>query len=135
MTLTPATMALTPYLSVSPAGDAIDWYSLVFGATLEGEPYVMDDGRVGHAELAVGDARFYLADQLDGVDAAPPDPERGAAVSLSLNLPDVDAVADRARKHGARITRGPEDNPFTGRRVDFRDPFGHRWLVWAPLPE
>ncbi|MDN5758235.1 MAG: VOC family protein [Tomitella sp.] len=123
---------LTPYLCVADARAAIDWYTEALGAEVTYEPIIMDDGRVGHCELAIGQARWMLADQFDSAGVAAPDPNRGAAVSLHLTVTDVDAAADRVRATGSAMTRGPEDNPPVGRVAVFVDPFGHRWFLHQP---
>lgn len=119
---------LIPYLCVADSRAAIDWYTKVLGARLTYAPIVMDDGRVGHAELSIGDARIMMADSFPQVHVEPPDPERGNAVTLHLHVPDCDAVAAAAVDAGAALDRGPEQTEH-GRVAVFRDPFGHRWMV------
>lgn len=125
---------LTPYICVSDARAAINWYADVLGAEIVFEPIVMDDGRVGHVELAVGGARWMMSDEFAEAGVAPPDPARGNAVSLHLRVEDVDAVCARVAESGTTIDRGPEDSPPTGRVAVFRDPFGHRWFLNQSLP-
>ncbi|PWD50888.1 hypothetical protein C8046_09720 [Serinibacter arcticus] len=124
---------LTPYLCVADARAAIDWYQRVLDARIVREPIVMDDGRVGHVELAVGEARWMMSDEFDSAGVAAPDPARGAAVSLHLTVDDVDALAGRILAAGTSLDRGPEDNPGVGRVAVFRDPFGHRWFLDQPV--
>lgn len=126
------TSELTPYLSVADARAATDWYVEVLGAEVIYEPIVMDDGRVGHVELAVDGARWMMADAFPEMGAEPPAADRGAAVSLHLTSPDVDALAERIVAAGVVPDRGPEDSPPAGRVMAFRDPFGHRWFVNQP---
>ena len=123
---------LTPYLCVSDARAAIEWYAEALGATVDVEPIVMSDGRVGHVELTVGDARWMMADEFPEAGVARPDPARGAPVTLHLTVDDVDAVAARVRATGVTPDRGPEDSPEAGRVAVFRDPFGHRWFLNSP---
>lgn len=125
-------VALTPYLCVGDARAAIEWYAEVLGAVVVHEPIVMPDGRVGHVELAVGDAVWMMSEEFAEAGVAAPDPARGAAVSLHLDLDDCDAVAARVVAAGAVLDRGPEDAGPAGRVAVFRDPFGHRWFVAAP---
>jgi PhnB protein len=121
--------ALTPYICVSDSRAAIDWYGEVFHATVDGKPYVMDDGRIGHVELRIGDALLMMADPFPEVDVEPPDPSRdSSAVSLHLEVADCDSVAVAAVRKGAQLDRGPESTSH-GRSATFRDPFGHRWIV------
>ena len=121
---------LTPYLTVRDARAAAAWYADALGAHVVGEPYVMDDDRIGHAELDVGGAALYLADEYPELGLAGPDPGR-VSVTLHLAVPDVDAAVDRAAAAGATVERPPSDGP--GRRTGVVvDPFGHRWMLQAP---
>lgn len=120
---------LTPYICVADARRAIDWYVDVLGAEVVHEAVVMDDGRIGHVELAVGGGRWMMSDEFESAGVAAPDASRGAAVSLHLEVDDVDALCARATANGVRLDRGPEDNPPIGRVAVFRDPFGHRWFL------
>jgi uncharacterized glyoxalase superfamily protein PhnB len=123
---------LTPYLAVSDARSAIDWYGRVFGAVVSYDPIVMPDGRIGHVELDIGDARLMMADAHPEVGAAAPVPGAGIAVTLHLELTDLDHRVEIAVSEGAQLDRGPEDNPGIGRVAVFRDPFGHRWFLEQP---
>ncbi|MDF1602893.1 VOC family protein [Nocardioides sp. YIM 152315] len=123
---------LTPYLCVADARTAIEWYVEVLGAEVTHEPIVMDDGRIGHVELAVGGAGWMMSDEFESAGVAAPDPARGAAVSLHLTVADVDAVCARVTAWGIALDRGPEDSPPAGRVAVFRDPFGHRWFLDQP---
>lgn len=123
---------LTPYLAVADARAAMDWYVAHLGATVVGDPIVMPDGRVGHVELAVAGARWMMADEHPEIAVEAPDPDRGAAVTLHLEVDDVDGVAARAVGGGVRLDRGPEDTGV-GRVAVFRDPFGHRWFLNRPV--
>ena len=93
----------------------------------------MDDGRVGHCEMAVDGARWMMSDEFESAGVAPPDPTRGAAVTLHLTVDDVDAMAARIVATGTPMTRGPEDSPPAGRVAVFTDPFGHRWFLTQPV--
>jgi PhnB protein len=123
---------LTPYLCVADAHAAIDWYVDVLGAEVVFEPIVMDDGRIGHVELAVGGGRWMMSSEFEFAGVAAPDPARGAAVSLHLEVDDVDGLCERVAAAGATLDRGPEDSPPAGRVAVFRDPFGHRWFLNQP---
>lgn len=126
---------LTPYLCVADAPAAIEWYVAALGAEVTYEPIVMDDGRVGHCELAIGTARWMMSDEFDSAGVAAPDPTRGSAVSLHLTVDDVDAVAARVVATGTSMSRGPEDSPNAGRVAVFVDPFGHRWFLNQPTED
>lgn len=122
---------LTPYLAVRDARAAIAWYVEHLGAAVTYDPIVMPDGRIGHSELAVQDARWMMADEHPEIQVEAPPPGRGAAVTLHLTVDDVDAVVDQVVRGGALLDRGPEDTPV-GRIAVFRDPFGHRWMLNTP---
>jgi PhnB protein len=121
-------MSITAYICVADARAAIEWYVTTLGATVTFEPIIMDDGRVGHVELGIGEGRFMMSDQFDSAGVAAPDPSRGNAVSLHLNTPDVDGLAQRAVEAGATLDREPASTPH-GRIAVFHDPFGHRWML------
>ncbi|WP_119730956.1 VOC family protein [Thermomonospora amylolytica] len=125
---------LNAYLTVDDARRALEWYPRAFGARVLGEPTVMPDGRIGHAELAVGDSVFMLADEWPELALAGPRARGGASVSLYLRVPDVDAVVDRAVREGATLDRPVADAPY-GRNGVVYDPFGHRWMIITPAPE
>lgn len=126
-----ASGALTPYLAVADARVAIDWYVQNLGARAVGEPIVMPDGRIGHAELQLARARLFLSDEHPEIGVAAPASGAGTAVSLHLQVEDVDAVTARAAAADAVVEREPSDNPY-GRVGVIRDPFGHRWMLNSP---
>lgn len=126
--------SLTPYIVVSDARAAIDWYTEVFGAQQRGELYVNDDGTIGHAELGMGDAVLMLSEQSDlwpDVPVRAPDAPTTFSHTLHLELPDVDATTGLARRRGATVEREPADQPY-GRGAVIVDPFGHRWMLLKP---
>lgn len=131
-TFTARRTVLTPYIVVADAHAAIDWYVQAFGALLSGEPIVGPDGRIGHAELDIGGARLMLAEdpEMPGIEVSAPDPERGAAVTLHLDVADANWVVAQALSAGARLERAVADYPY-GRMGVIRDPFGHRWMVMS----
>jgi PhnB protein len=124
---------LTPYLCVADGRAAIDWYTEVLGAEVVLDPIVMDDGKVGHVELALDGARWMMSDEFPSAGVAAPATDRGATVSLHLTVTDVDALAARVEASGTPMVRGPETSEHAGRVAVFLDPFGHRWLLNAPL--
>jgi predicted enzyme related to lactoylglutathione lyase len=125
--------ATIPYLAVSDARRAIDWYVDVFDARVVHEPIVMPDDRIGHVELELGTGLLYLADEYPEIGHVAP--VRGAAsVSLVLRVPDVDATVAAAVAAGAELTREIyEDHGHRG--ATLVDPFGHRWMVQTPFLE
>ena len=117
-----------PYLIVDGASDAIDFYTSVLGAT---ERMRMDapGGRIGHAELEIGDSVVMLADENPEMNARGPKAFGGSPVSLMVYVEDVDGVFGRALEAGAKELR-PVENQFYGDRLGaFEDPFGHEWNV------
>jgi predicted enzyme related to lactoylglutathione lyase len=123
--------AALPYLAVAGARDAIAWYLEAFGATLVGEPMIMDDGRVGHAELALAGGVFYLADEFPEIGLKAPAPQ-GVSVSLMLAVADTDAALERARTGGADVQREAYES-HGSRSAAIIDPFGHRWMLSGPM--
>src|SRR5690349_2350615 len=126
--------ALTPYLVVSDARRALDWYVEVFGAERRGEPIVNADGTIGHAEVGIGDAVLMFSEASDlwpDVPVRAPDSPATFSHSLHLEVDDVDAATERARRSGASVEREPTDQPY-GRGSVIVDPFGHRWMLLRP---
>ena len=91
----PPRPAALPYLAVANAREAIAWYTDTFGATLVGDMYEMDDGRIGHAELQIGDGVLYLSDEYPALGVKAPDPQ-ATSVSLMLHVADTDAPSTSA---------------------------------------
>ncbi|WP_363320420.1 VOC family protein [Pseudonocardia sp.] len=120
--------ALTPYLAVTDAVAAVDFYVTAFGATRRGEPIVMPDGRTGHVEVALGDSVLMLADEFPEMGLAAPATRGGVSQSLRLEVADPDAVVARAVAAGATLERPVTDSPH-GRGGVVLDPSGHRWMV------
>lgn len=119
---------VTPYLIVDGAAKAIDFYKKVFGA-VEKMRMPGPGGKVGHAELTLGDSMIMLADEHPEMDHRGPHAYKGAAVSLMVYVPDVDATVKTALASGAKVIR-PVENQFYGDRMGtIEDPFGHQWYV------
>ena len=124
--------AITPYIAVADARSAIEWYVSVFDGHRRGDAYVMDDGRIGHAEIGIGDAALMLSDPFPDIGVEAPTPT-SFSHSLHLQVTDVDATVRRAEEAGASIEREPVDEPY-GRVASLVDPFGHRWMLNQPPP-
>jgi uncharacterized glyoxalase superfamily protein PhnB len=123
--------ALTPYIVVSDARRAMDWYVEVLGAQRRGEPHVNPDGTIGHAEVGIGDAVLMFSEASDlwpDVPVRAPDSPATFSHSLHLEVDDVDASTVRARRAGASVERPPANQPY-GRAAVIVDPFGHRWIL------
>lgn len=127
----PPRPAALPYLTVANARDAIAWYVDAFGASVVGDPFEMEDGRIGHAELAIAGGVLYLADEYPEIGLKAPDPQ-ATSVSLMLHVPDTDATLERARERGARVQSEPYEN-YGSRNATIVDPFGHRWMLSGPV--
>ena len=122
---------LTPYIVVSDARRAMDWYVDVFGAERRGELLVNADGTIGHAEVGLGDAVLMFAEASDlwpNVPVRAPDSPATFSHTLHLEVDDVDASTELARRGGASVEREPTDEPY-GRGSVIVDPFGHRWIL------
>jgi uncharacterized glyoxalase superfamily protein PhnB len=122
---------LAPYIIVSDARRAMDWYVEVFGAQRRGELHVNADGTIGHAEAGIGDAVLMFAEASDlwpDVPVRAPDSPATFSHTLHLEVDDVDASTERARRSGASVEREPADQPY-GRGSVIVDPFGHRWIL------
>jgi PhnB protein len=119
---------VTPYLIVDGAGAAIDFYCSVLGAT-ERVRMPAPDGRIGHAELQLGNSMIMLADENAQMDVRGPRTIGGTPVSLHVYVEDSDAAFERAVQAGAKALQAVEDRFYGDRSGQFEDPFGHRWNV------
>ncbi|HEV8471575.1 MAG TPA: VOC family protein [Methylomirabilota bacterium] len=119
---------VTPYLCIKGAADAIEFYKKAFGAT-EVMRLAQPDGRIGHAELQLGDSRVMLADEFPDMNFRGPHSIGGTAVHLHLYVEDVDAVVGRAVGVGAKVLRPVQDQFYGDRSGSVADPYGHVWHV------
>jgi len=125
---------LTPYIVVSDARRAMDWYVEAFGAQRRGELQVNADGTIGHAEVGIGDAVLMFSEASGlwpDVPVRAPGSPATFSHSLHLEVDDVDGTTERARRSGASVEREPADQPY-GRSSVIVDPFGHRWILLRP---
>ena len=120
--------AVTPYLIVDGAADAIEFYKKAFGAT-EVMRMPGPDGRIGHAEVRIADSHVMLADEAKEMGHKGPKTVGGSPISLLLYVEDVDKVVDRAVAAGAKLTRPVADQFYGDRTGGIEDPFGHQWYV------
>ena len=123
-----ATHELFAYIHVKNAGEAIAFYSSVFGAT-EKFRLTEPSGRIGHAELGFGAATLMLSDEFPEYGIRAPQSAAPAAVTLHLHVDNCDAVMARALQAGATLEAAAQDQFYGERSGSFRDPFGHRWNV------
>jgi PhnB protein len=120
--------SVTPYLIVKGGNAAVEFYKKAFGAR-ELFRIPGPDGKVGHAEIGIGDSVVMLADEHPEMGARSPQTLGGTPVSILLYVEDVDAVVKQAVAAGAKIQR-PVENKFYGDRMGtLDDPFGHVWHV------
>lgn len=120
--------SVTPYLIVKGAAQAIDYYKNVFGA-IELMRLNGPDGKVGHAELRIGDSVIMLADENTAMGNRSAESIGASPVSLYVYLPDVDKTVNKAVANGAKILKPVEDQFYGDRSGFLRDPFGHLWGI------
>jgi len=118
----------TPYLIVRDAASAIEFYKKAFGAT-ELMRHADSSGRIGHAEIQIGDSHIMLADEFPDMGFRSPQAYGGSPVSIYLYVEDVDAIADRAVAAGAKLDRPVQDQFYGDRSGGMKDPFGHVWHI------
>ena len=119
---------LTAYLAVDNATEAIEFYKRAFGAK---ERMRMDapGGKIGHAELEIGDSRIMLSDPWPQSNARPPKELGGTTMGIFMYSEDVDAAVRRAVDAGATVTMEPEDMFWGDRFGSVTDPYGHLWSI------
>ena len=120
--------SVTPYLIIKGAADAIEFYKQAFGAT-ELFRFPAPDGKIGHAEIKIGDSPIMLADEFAEMGYKGPRALGGSPVSLMIYLEDVDTVFNRAVEAGASVKEAVQDKFYGDRTGTLTDPFGHVWHV------
>jgi PhnB protein len=120
--------SITPYLIFNGASDAIAFYKKALGAE-EIMRMAAPGGRVGHAELQIGDSRIMLADEHPELQALSPKTIGGSPVTLHLYVENVDAAVERAIAAGATLVRPVADQFYGDRTGGIADPFGYRWFI------
>jgi PhnB protein len=122
---------ITPYLSIKGAAEAIAYYQRAFGA-VELYRLPMPDGRIGHAELQIGDSRLLLADEMPempDIVFRSPRTLKGTSFGLVLYLKDVDAAFAQAIAAGGTVLRPVKTQFYGDRSGTLEDPFGHVWTL------
>ncbi len=119
---------VTPYLCVDGAAAAIDFYVAVLGAA-ERMRMPAPDGRIGHAELELGNSVVMIADEAPEIGFRSPKAVGGTPVTLHVYVEDVDAVFATALSLGATELSAVKDQFYGDRTGQFEDPYGHRWNV------
>lgn len=125
---------VSPYLHVDGAAEAIKFYEDVFGAA---ERMRMPDpsGKIGHAELQLGDSVIMLADEYPDMGIRGPAAYGGSPVTISLYVEDVDEVFRKAIESGAKALQELSNQFYGDRTGQFEDPWGHRWSVASRVEE
>ena len=118
----------TPYLIVNDAAAALEFYKNAFGAT-ERLRIPAPGGKIGHAEITIGDSPIMLADEHPEIGARSPQSFGGSPVSIMLYVEDVDAFVKRAVAAGAKVVRPVQDQFYGDRSGTLADPAGHVWHV------
>jgi len=119
---------VSPSLVVDGAADALGFYERILGGTVR---FRMDqpDGKVGHAEVQIGDSVVMLSDEYPDMGIRGPKAIGGTPVVLSVYVDDVDKVFAAALQAGATEVRAVDDQFYGDRSGQFEDPWGHRWSV------
>lgn len=118
----------TPYLILSDAARAIDFYKSAFSAT-EIMRFAMPGGKLGHAEIRIGDSAIMLADEFPEMGARSPLTIGGSPVSILLYVENADALTEQAIAAGATVIRPIQDQFYGDRSSTLTDPFGHQWTI------
>ncbi len=116
----------TPYLCIKDAANGLDFYKRAFGA-VETMRMAQPDGRIGHAEIRIGEAPIMLADEFPEIGFRSPRTLGGTPVNILVYVNDVDAFVRRAEQAGAKVTRAPADQFYGDRMASIEDPFDHSW--------
>jgi PhnB protein len=118
----------SPYLAIKNAAEALEFYKKAFGAN-EIYKLMMPDGRLGHAEMRLGDSIIMMADEFPEYGGKAPQTLGGSPVSIYLYVEDVDAFFKKALTAGAKERQPVMDQFYGDRSGQLEDPFGHLWWV------
>jgi PhnB protein len=124
----PGYRTVTPYLIVRGGVRALEFYKKAFNA-VEKVRMPMPDGRLGHAEIQIGDSMVMLADEMPERKVVGPETLGGSATGICLYVEDVDALFQQAIAAGGKVDRPVEDQFYGDRSGTLIDPFGHKWTV------
>lgn len=127
--------AITPYLIVRGAEEAITFYVAAFDAKEEYRLIDQATGKIGHADLSIGPAHFMLADEHPDFGAHSPTQLGGTPVKLHLSVADADATVAQAERAGATVLRPVQDQMYGERSGMLIDPFGHQWFIGTPVAQ
>jgi PhnB protein len=120
--------SLTPYLIVKGAAAAIDFYKTAFNA-VEIMRMPQPDGRIGHAELRIGDSVLMLADEFPEAEAISPSTLGGTTFGLMIYVDDADSMFNKAVSMGAVVKKPMVDQFYGDRNGTLQDPWGHKWTI------
>jgi PhnB protein len=124
--------SIAPMLSVRRGAKAVEFYKAAFGAS---ELFLLDDGGSVVAQLSVGDAEFWVADESPEHLNFSPESLGGATTRMVMVVEDPDAAFDRAVAAGGKVVLPVEDQPYGWRVGRIVDPFGHHWEIGKPLAD
>jgi PhnB protein len=124
----PGHHTVTPYLAIKNAAKALEFYKKAFAAT-EIYKLMLPDGRLGHAEIRLGDSIIMLADEFPEYGGKSPETLGGSPVSIHLYVEDADACFNKALAAGAKERKPIMDQFYGYRSGELEDPFGHLWWV------
>jgi PhnB protein len=125
---------VSPYLSIDGASEAIEFYKKILGATERGR-MPGPDGKIGHAEIQIGDSVIMMSDAMPEMGAVDPKKLGGSAVTLTVYVEDVDKTFKEAIKAGAKELQPVEDRFYGDRSGAFEDPWGHKWNVQTHIED
>jgi PhnB protein len=121
---------VTPRLVLQNAAAAIEFYVKAFGAEMVEEPFLGPNGEVVHAEIVIGDSVVFVTDEGDDANGVAPASVGGRVTAImALNVPDVDALWERAVTAGCTEVYPLADQFYGDRGGRVRDPFGHQWML------
>ena len=127
--------SVTPYLCVSDAAKAIEFYKVAFGATERFPHGGAGREAFGHAEILIGDSIIMLADEFPELNFRSPATLGGPSSHFMIYVADVDALVEQAIAAGAKLTKPVKDQFYGDRSGSVEDPFGHHWYISTHIEE
>jgi len=126
--------AVTPYLTVKNASEALEFYKRAFGAR-ERVRMPTPDGKIAHAELQIADSIVMMGEECPEHGSVSPQTLEGSPVSLVLYVENVDEAFGRAVNAGASVQEAVADKFWGDRAGSLTDPFGHRWMLLTHIED
>lgn len=126
---------VTPYLAITAAESALEFYKKAFGAKEKLIVYAPDKKVVMHAEVIIGNSIIMLSEEMPERDMPSPKALKGTPICLTIYVKNADKMFDQAVNAGAQVIRPMEDQFYGDRAGYLEDPFGYKWAIMTHIED